>query len=52
MNTQLLIGRVCQVCARSELPLLAADPTPLEQGVEISLKTLQIIYNPFGVNAC
>jgi hypothetical protein len=27
-------------------------PTPLEQGAEISLKTLQIICNPFGINAC
>jgi hypothetical protein len=26
--------------------------TPLEQGGEIFLETLQIIFNPFGINAC
>jgi len=26
--------------------------TPLDQGVQISLKSLQIIFDLFGINAC
>jgi len=33
-------------------PLPEPDPSPLDHGVQISLETLQIIFNPFGINAC
>jgi hypothetical protein len=48
-------GRLHDISRPSRGPqasCLALTPTPLEQEGQISLETLQIIFNPFGINAC
>jgi hypothetical protein len=43
---------VCSVNYPPGLYPPASYPTPPEQEAQIFLKTLQIIFNSFGINAC